>query len=159
MPKALVIYSSRSGHTKRMAEAVAQGIEGTKVSVTLAPVDEANVDDLKDAQAIVLGSPCYYGCMSAEMKQFLDDSVKLHGKLSGKVGGAFASSGMLGGGNETTVRGLIDALMIHGMVVQGNARIGHYGPVAVGDPDENAINECTTYGKALGELTLRLFAD
>jgi len=156
MAKALVIYSSRSGHTRKMAEAVAKGLEEAKVSVTLTEVAKAKLDDLTESDAIVLGSPCYYGCMSAEMKKFLDDSVKHHGKLGGKVGGAFSSSGMLGGGNETTVRGLIDALMIHGMIVKGNARISHYGPVAVGEPDQTAIDECRTYGKELGGLTLRL---
>ncbi|MBN1282825.1 MAG: NAD(P)H-dependent oxidoreductase [Proteobacteria bacterium] len=157
MPKALVIYSSRSGHTMKMAEAIAKGIEGARVSVTLTDVNMARVDDLASADAIVLGSPCYYGSMSAEMKRFLDDSVRFHGQLSGKVGGAFASSGMLGGGNETTVRSLIDALMIHGMVVKGNAGIGHFGPVSIGEPDEKALEECTAYGAEIAELTKRLF--
>lgn len=157
MPKALVVYSSQSGHTKKMAEEIARGIEGAKVSVTLVEVGHAKIDDLKDADAIVLGSPCYYGSMAADLKRFLDESVKYHGKLEGRIGGAFASSGMLGGGNETTVRGIIDALMIHGMLVKGNSRISHYGPVAVGEPDEQAIKECAAYGKELGELTKRLF--
>jgi NAD(P)H dehydrogenase (quinone) len=155
MAKALVIYCSKSGHTKRMAEAVAMGIESAQVSVTLLDVQRANIDDLLEANAVVLGSPCYYGTMSAEMKAFLDASVKYHGKLAGKVGGAFASSGMLGGGNETTVLSLLAALLIHGMIVEGHARIGHYGPVAVGDPDEHTLEECRIYGKQLGELARR----
>jgi NAD(P)H dehydrogenase (quinone) len=156
MAKAMIIYFSKTGHTRRMAEAVARGFESAKVSVTLTDVSKARVDDLPGADAIVLGTPCYYGTMAAEMKAFLDSSVKHHGKLAGKVGGAFCSSGMLGGGNETAVISLIEALMIHGMIVQGNAKIGHYGPVAVGEPDERATGECTAYGKALGELTQRL---
>ena len=156
MTKALVIYFSKTGHTAKMAQAVAAGFEAQRVSVTLMDVAKATNDHLQEADAIVLGSPCYYGSMAAEMKAFLDASVALHGKLAGKVGGAFASSGMLGGGNETAVLSLIEALLIHGMVVQGNARIGHYGPVAVGEPDEHALKECRTYGERLGELVTKL---
>jgi NAD(P)H dehydrogenase (quinone) len=156
MPKALIIYFSKTGHTKKMAESIAEGVSKTNVSVTLVDVAKAKIDDLPDADAIILGSPTYYGSMAAEMKAFLDSSVKYHGKLAGKIGGAFSSSGMLGGGNETTVMSLIEALLIHGMVVAGNAKISHYGPVAVGSPDKQAIDECVTYGKRLGELTLKL---
>ena len=156
MAKALVIYHSKSGHTRKMAESVSEGISGTGVSVTLTEVAKAKVDDLKGADAVVLGSPCYYGCMAGELKSFLDESVSLHGKLEGKIGGAFASSGMLGGGNETTVLSMVCALMIHGMTVPGNSKIGHYGPVAIGEPDEKALKECHAYGRKIGEITKRL---
>lgn len=156
MPKALVLYFSKSGHTKRMAEAIAEGLGQASVSVTLLDVAKAKVEELDGADAVVLGSPTYYGTMAAQMKDFLDRSVKFHGKLSGKIGGAFCSSGMLGGGNETTVISLLQALLIHGMIVVGNAKIAHYGPVAVGAPDKQALSECLTYGKRIGELTLKL---
>lgn len=156
MPKALVIYYSKSGNTKRMAEAIAEGISSTKVSVTLVDVAKAGTGDLADVDAIVLGSPTYYGTMASEMKKFIDESVKLHGKLQGKVGGAFSSSGILGGGNETTVIGLIEALLIHGMIVQGHPKIAHYGPVSIGNPDKKAIDECIKYGKTIGDLTIKL---
>ncbi|HPQ82110.1 MAG TPA: flavodoxin domain-containing protein [bacterium] len=156
MPKALVVYFSKSGHTKRMAEEIAKGLEESEVSVTLADVEKANIEDLEGTDAVILGSPTYYGTMAAQMKGFLDKSVKLHGKLAGKIGGAFSSSGMLGGGNETTVLSLLEALLIHGMVVVGNAKIAHYGPVSVGTPDGQALKECLNYGKRIGELTLKL---
>lgn len=157
MPKAMVIYYSKSGHTAKMAQALSEGISQTKVSVTLTEVDKAKVDDLLEADAIVVGSPCYYGSMAAPLKAFIDQSVSLHGKLEGKVGGAFASSGMLGGGNETTVLSMVDALLVHGMVVPGNSKIGHYGPVAIGAPDEKATDECHAYGRKIGEITQKLF--
>lgn len=156
MSKAMVVYFSKSGHTKKMAEAITEGIESTGISVTLCDVQKAKVDDLVVHDAIILGSPTYYGTMAAELKKFLDESVKYHGKLAGKVGGAFSSSGMLGGGNETTVLSIVEALLIHGMILQGNAKIGHYGPVAVGSPDTSALKECVTYGKRIGELILKL---
>lgn len=158
MVKALIVYFSKTGHTRKMADAIAEGLSSTNVSVTSTEVSRASVDDLDHADVIMLGSPCYYGSMAAEMKAFLDASVKYHGKLAGKLGGAFSSSGMLGGGNETTVLSIIEALLIHGMIVQGNAKIGHYGTVAIGDPNKDALGECVTYGKRLGELANTLFS-
>jgi len=156
MTKALVIYFSKTGHTARMADAISKGIASSGVSVTRLSVDDAKIDDLVEADAILFGSPCYYGGMAAELKSFIDKSVRYHKKLSGKVGGAFSSAGMLGGGNETTVTGILNALLIHGMVVIGSSNIAHYGPVAIGDPDEKAVKECIEYGKRVGELTLKL---
>jgi len=47
-------------------------------------------------------------------------------------------------------------LLIHGMIVHGHSRIAHYGPVAVGNPDAKAIEECVKYGTMIGELTVKL---
>ena len=70
--------------------------------------------------------------MAAEVKELIDESGKRHGKLVGKGGGAFASSGGPGGGNETTVLDIVKALRIRRMIVDGDAQGDHYGPIAVG---------------------------
>lgn len=139
-----------------MAEEVAKGAQQEGCDVVVKAVEDTSVDDMRDADAVVFGSPTYYGGAAAELKSLIDRSVKYHGSLDGKVGGAFASSGMLGGGVETTVRGMLDALLIHGMVIQGSPRIAHYGPVSVGNPDEKAREECNKYGERLANLTLKL---
>lgn len=156
MPTMLVSYFSKSGHTKKMADAIAKGGKAGGCEVIVKDVTKTSLDDLKQADSVVLGSPTYYGTMAAEVKKLLDESVKEHGELKGKTGGAFASSGMIGGGNETTIMSILEALLIHGMIVLGNADIGHYGPVAIGAPDDRAIKECEKYGMRLGELTLKL---
>lgn len=156
MSKAMIVYFSKTGHTKKMAETIAEGLRAENVEVQINEVGRASVNDLASADAIILGSPTYYGTMAAEMKAFLDASVKYHGKLAGKIGGAFTSSGILGGGNETAVLSILQALLIHGMIVQGNAKMGHYGPVAIGDPNEAALSECLTYGKRIAELIVKL---
>ena len=94
--------------------------------------------------------------MAAEVKGLIDESVKHHGELVGKVGGAYASSGGPGGGNETTALDIVKALLIHGMIVQGDAAGDHYGPIAVGAPDERSRNECRRFGRRLCALVLRL---
>ncbi|MBU0515633.1 MAG: NAD(P)H-dependent oxidoreductase [Proteobacteria bacterium] len=157
MAKALVTYYSRTKHTKKMAEIIADNIGQAGHEVTLAPVADLNVDDLPAFDGIVLGSPTYYGVMAGPMKEFIDQSVKYHGQLAGKLGAAFASSGNVGGGNETTVLSLIQALLIHGMLVLGDAEGDHYGPVSIGAPDERAEGECQRFGRRFGQFLTRLF--
>lgn len=156
MAKILISYFSKTGHTKAMADEIAKGASLEGCDVMVKPVADTLVDELRDMDAIILGSPTYYGGPSCEMKKLIDESVKHHGSLDGKVGGAFSSSGMLGGGCETTVRGLLDALLIHGMVIVGSPRIAHYGPVAVGSPDDKAREECRKYGERVAALVLKL---
>ena len=157
MAKMLIIYHSRGGATQRMAELVGEGASGAGATVTIKKVQDTKPEDLLEYDAIVMGSPTYYGQMAAELKKLIDDSVKFHGRLAGKVGGAFSSSANVGGGNETTIRGILDALLIHGMIVQGVAAGDHYGPVSIGKPDERASNQCRIYGKRVAELAGKLF--
>jgi NAD(P)H dehydrogenase (quinone) len=157
MARMLICYYSRSGNTEKMAEEVASGArEVGSVTVDLRPVGELTPDALLNFDCIIIGSPVYYGTMAAEVKDLIDKSVKHHGKLTGKVGGAFASSGGPGGGNETTVLDIVKALLIHGMIVQGDAQGDHYGPIAVGAPDERSRAECRRFGRRMAELVLRI---
>ncbi len=151
MVKMLVTYYSRSGHTKRMAEEVAKAAEAAGANVDLLHVDQVDVKTLPDYDCLVAGSPTYYGTMTAEVKAMFDKSVKVHNKLTGRLGGAFASSGMRAGGNETTVTSILLCWLIHGMLVSGSAGSDHYGPVAIGAPDEAALKACAEYGKRLTE--------
>jgi len=72
--------------------------------------------------------------MAAPVKQLIDDLVSRHGQLNGKVGAAFSSSANTGGGSETTVVGILEAMLIAGMVVQGDPQGAHYGPISIGRP-------------------------
>jgi NAD(P)H dehydrogenase (quinone) len=140
-----------------MAEAVAEGAGGVAgATVALKAVAEVKPKSLLDYDAIVIGSPTYYGSMAAEVKKLLDESVAFHGKLKGKVGGAFTSSANIGGGNETTIMDIIRALLIHGMVVQGSPTGDHYGPVAIGDVDDRSRKECVKFGRIAAELAVKL---
>jgi NAD(P)H dehydrogenase (quinone) len=157
MPKVLIAYYSRSGNTKKMAEAVAAGARQVKgVEVEVRPVEELSPDDLLKPEGIIMGSPVYYGTMAAELKTLIDQSVVHHGRLVGKVGGAFASSGGPGGGNETTVLDIVKAQLVHGMIVQGDSGGDHYGPIAVGAPDDRSRKECQKLGRRVAELVMRL---
>jgi NAD(P)H dehydrogenase (quinone) len=157
MAKMLISYYSRSGNTAKMAEEVAKGardVNGTEVTVK--KVEDTNPDELLDYDAIVVGSPTYYGLMSAEVKKLFDESVRHHGKLEGKVGGAFTSAANVGGGNETTILSILQAMLIHGMIIKGTSSRDHYGPVAVGKPDDRAVEECAKLGREVARLAARL---
>jgi len=157
MAKVLVTYHSRGGNTKKMAELVHEGAASVDgVAVDLKPVADVKPADLVGYDAIVIGSPTYYGLPAAGIKKLIDESVAFHGQLEGKVGGAFSSSANVGGGNETTIMAVLQALLIHGMVVQGTATGDHYGPVAIGPPDSRASSQCTAYGKRVALLARKL---
>ena len=157
MAKVLIVYYSRSGSTREMATLIGEGISSiSNVDVEVKPVNETSVDNLLDVDGLIIGSPTYYGSMAAEVKKLIDDSVKYHGKFEGKVGGAFTSSGGRAGGNETTIMDILKALLVHGMIVQGSPNGDHYGPIAVGKPDERSKTMCIDYGKRIANLVRRL---
>lgn len=156
MAKALVCYYSRSGNTKKMAEKLYEVFQTEGLEVDLKQVEDTNAEDLLQYDCIVLGSPTYYGTMAAEMKKLIDESVKFHGKLKGKVGGAFSSSANIGGGNETTIFNILCAMLIHGMVIQGDPKGDHYGPVSIGTPDNRSLKCCERLGENLAALTKKL---
>ena len=116
MTKVLISYYSKSGNTKKMAVRIVAALKESGLSADLKNVDETAPADLLLYDLIVIGSPVYYGTMAWPVKKLLDESVKHHGKLKGKVGGAFTSSGNLAGGNETTVLDILKSLLIHGMI-------------------------------------------
>jgi len=156
MAKAIVIYYSRSGNTKKMAQAIAEGISKEGEQADLKNVLETKPEELQKYDAILIGSPTYYGSMSAEIKKLLDDSVKFHGKLDGKVGAAFSSSINIGGGNETTILDILNAMLIHGMIIQGDPYGDHYGAVSIGDPDQRSHKQCLRLASRVAKLMRRL---
>ena len=88
----------------------------------------------------------------------IDRSVKYHGRLAGKAGGAFTSSGGIASGNETTLLSILTALLIHGMAIQGTPDGDHYGAVAIGAPDKRARESCRLLGRRVARLTNQMAA-
>jgi len=154
--KILIVYYSRSGNTKKMAYLIQQGVMDADVDVDTKNVKDVTIDDLPRYDGIIIGSPTYYGGMASQVKDLLDKSIKYHGKLQDKVGGAFSSSANIGGGNETTVLDILQALLIHGMIVCGDSSGDHYGPVAIEKPDKRSEKICIRYGKRVAKLTKKL---
>ena len=157
MPKILVIYDSKTGNTETMALAVAKGAEiAGDLEVTVKKAEDAKIDDLLAADGIIMGSPVYFGQMSHKLKALIDESIKVHEKLSGKVGAAFASSGGTASGGETTLLSILEAMLIHGMIVQGRADDKHYGVAVMGAPKKRDLAECEELGRRVATLVLKL---
>lgn len=157
MGKVLVCFYSRTGNTEKMAVKIAEVMRNEGLGVDMKKVGDTGVDELLRYDCILIGSPTYYGSMAWEVKKLLDESVKFHGKLRGKIGGAFSSSANIGGGNETTILSILNALLIHGMIVQGEHQGDHYGPVSIGAPDKKALKWCERYAKNTASLVKKLF--
>jgi len=157
MADVVIIYYSRSGHTKQMAQLIAEGVEDEGgLSCEVKDVADVNVDELLEAKGIIIGSPTYYGEAAAEIRKLFDDSVKFHGKLDGKVGAAFSSAANIGGGNETAILSIINSMLIHGMIVQGDPVGDHYGAVAINAPDDRAARQCRKQGRRVAQLVKRV---
>lgn len=157
MKKIAVIYYSRTGNTEAMARFIAEGAGlESGVEVTLGKLQEFSPKRALEYDGIIVGSPTYYGSMASEVKKFFDDSVAFHGKFNGKVGAAFSSAANVGGGNETTVVSILNAMLIHGMLVQGEAAGDHYGPVSIGSPDARVEKQCRALGRKVAVLVKKL---
>jgi multimeric flavodoxin WrbA len=112
------------------------------------------------ADALILGSPVYFGTVSAQLKAFFDKSRALRSekKLLNVVGGAITSGASRFGGQETTIRAMQDMMLVHGMIIVGDGYgeddCGHLG-VAAQKPsreDQNAVQRSRILGKRIFEV-------
>ena len=151
--KILVMYYSKTGNTKKLAEAIAKGVqEVDDVKCTLKPVSEVTKDDFVTSDGIIAGSPVYFGTMAAELKDKFDKFVSLRQKMGDKIGAAFTTSGDDAGGKETTIMSIIQAMLIYGMIIVGDPldATGHYGVSCKGAPDK----ETKIYGEVIWILLI-----
>jgi NAD(P)H dehydrogenase (quinone) len=155
----LVLYYSKGGNTRKLAEAVAAGagqVDG--VTVNLKHTDDVLLEDFENAAGVIAGSPVYFGVMAAQLKKVFDQFVGVRRKMEGKVGAAFATSKDPSGGKETTMMSIIQALLVYGMVIVGDpmSATGHFGVACVDAPDETARGNAEKLGKRVAELALKL---
>lgn len=137
----LVLYYSRHGSTRQLAQLIAQGIEsvsGCEARIRTVPavstVIEASepaipndgapyveLNDFKECAGLALGSPTRFGNMASAMKYFWDGTAAdwVSGTLCGKPACVFTSTGSLHGGQESTLLSMMLPLMHHGMLILG----------------------------------------
>lgn len=141
MQEILVLYYSRYGAVRELAQLVARGIEAVpgmgarirtvpRVSAMCESTEPdippqgppyAELRDLEECAGIALGSPTRFGNMAAPMKYFWDGTAPLwlKGTLSGKPAAVFTSTSSIHGGQETTLISMMLPLLHHGMVIVG----------------------------------------
>jgi len=161
-----VVYDSKTGNTEKLAQAIADGTKQISgVTVVLKKVGQIDPNELENADAICLGSPDYFGQVSAEMKQFIDGTIGLwmKGKLIGKVGAVFATSNTFHGGKEATLLTMLLPLLHHGMIIVGlpygekMPKSGSfYGATSSGEPNPDDLEQGRALGKRVAELTKKI---
>ena len=195
MPQLLVLYYSRHGATEKMAHFIAHGAEeianietvirtvpdisalceATENDIPDSGAPYATLDDLKQCDALALGSPTRFGNMAAPLKYFIDStsSLWLSGAMSGKPGAVFTSSASLHGGQESTLISMMIPLLHHGMLITGipyteadlHSTLSGGTPYGAshfaGQDGKNTISPeekrlCRALGKRLAETCLKL---
>ena len=136
----LVLYYSRHGSTKALAEQIGFGVEAAGLEARLRTVPAVSTvceatepalpvagdiycssEDLKHCAGLVLGSPTRFGNMAAPLKYFLDGTLNewVNEDLVGKPAGVFSSTGSMHGGQESTLLRMMLPLLHHGMLICG----------------------------------------
>jgi len=200
--KIYVVFYSMYGHVHKMAQAVAEGakeVKGAEVIMRRVPetlpqevlrkmgaveaqkafdhVPVCTVDELKEADAILFGTPTRFGNMCGQMRQFLDATGRLwtQGALVGKVGSVFASSNTQHGGQESTILSFHITLLHQGMIIvglpyafEGQMRIDEitggspYGASTIAGgkgermPSENELAAARFQGKHVASIAAKL---
>jgi NAD(P)H dehydrogenase (quinone) len=155
----LILYYSKGGNTRKLAEAIAQGVgQVDGVEAVLRHTRDVSREDFVGADGLIVGSPVYFGTMAAQLKQVLDDFIGVRRKMENKVGAAFSTSGDASGGKETTMMSIIQALLIYGMIVVGDpmSATGHYGTACAGAPDAATRENGRKLGQRVAGLVKRL---
>lgn len=194
MIEVLVVYYSRDGATAELARQACRGIEavaGARATLRTVPgltasheappaqavpqdgPPYATLDELRRADALMLGSPTRFGNMAAPLKYFLDSTsaLWLDGALSGKPAAVFTATQTMHGGQESTLLSMMLPLLHHGMLLLGvpyteralsSTRSGgtpygasHVGCVQQGLTDEERVL-AQALGKRVAQLAVRL---
>ncbi len=158
MGRILVVYDSKTGNTEKLAEAIYSGVISVAgISADMKRIDKFDPNELLNYDGILIGSPTYFGLMSGKVKDFFDRSISVFKKLNNKIGGAFTSSGGLHCGSETTLLSILEAMLIHGMIVQGDSGKMHYGAAAQGIPSPDELENAKRKGERFSELVKSLY--
>ena len=190
----LIVYYSRHGGVAGLAEQIGLGVESnpeceavvrslpavsaaseqSEDSIPAEGVPFARVEDLERCDGLILGSPGYFGNMSAPVKYFLDQTspLWLSGAMIGKPGAVFTATASQHGGQETVLTSMMLPLLHHGMLICGipysepalNQTVTGatpYGASHVSGPDGRQLSDheraaCRALGKRVADIACKL---
>lgn len=157
----VIVYHSASGNTEKMAQAVAEGAKGISgAKVLLKRVGEVAAEDLLSSDAVIVGTPVYFGNMSGEVKTFFDNwnlkfRLSQERRMANKVGGAFATGASISSGKELTILSIIGAMLLNQMIIVsgggGFSATATTGPTSPGI-DDKELAEAQDLGKRVAEI-------
>ena len=160
--KMTVLYYSKSGNTKKMAEIIAEGMQSVSgVEAKAFSIEEIDETWATESKCVVLGTPIYMASVCGAVKNWLEGPCKKYG-LTGKIGGAFATADYLHGGGELGIRLILDHMLVYGMLTySGGGSYGkpviHLGPVALKDHLEESREVFLLYGQRMAAKTAEMY--
>jgi NAD(P)H dehydrogenase (quinone) len=155
----LVLYYSKTGHTKKLAEGVAEGVASVEgVTCVIKSTDDITKNDFVESKGVIAGSPVYFGSMASQLKEVFDTFLGVRSKMEDCVGAAFATSADPTGGKETTIMSIVQAMLIYGMIIVGDPldATGHYGVACTGAPDEKTVHNAQKLGRRVALLAKKI---
>jgi NAD(P)H dehydrogenase (quinone) len=163
--KVLLLFDSRGGLTEQLAEAVAEGVRTVPAAeLAYRRLDEASQRELKEADALIVGSPNWSG-ITGKLKDWFDYSGDLWqtGELAGKVGAAFTAGWSRSAGTEATLLQILHVLLANGMIIVGlpwseRMRLSgsYYGATAHGEVTDDDRHQARELGRRVTETAQRL---
>jgi len=116
----LITYYSESGHTALMAQSVSEGVQQVPSAVVrLSPIEKTCTDDLRWADAIIIGSPVHSGNIAAPVQEFIRTWPFQEGDLKDKIGAVFVTGGGISAGEELAQMNLIHTMLVFNMIIVG----------------------------------------
>lgn len=164
----LISYHSETENTRMMAKFVADGARSVDgVVVHLKTTEETTEEDLKNADAIIVGSPVYNANVTPEVSRFIASWPFEGAPLKNKIGAAFVTAGGISAGEEIVQMNILQSMLVFGMIILGGpdwtqpfgaSAITEEGSFEVGNKigiDQNFLNKARDLGVRVAEITLK----
>lgn len=148
MQKILVVYSSQTGNTEKMAKAVAEGAKISNSEVELTHIRNflSNPEELSKFDAIIVGTPTYFHDIPNDVKQLFEKAAVKAVNLKGKIGATFGSYGWTG---EAT------KLVIEIMKFKFEMKVNEPPLLSNFEPNQKSLELCKALGKRVSESTMQ----
>lgn len=159
--KISILYYSRTGHTREMAESVAEGARAVSgIEVGLFPLDAIDRDFLSESKAVFFGTPTYLASTCWQWKKWFDEPAPC--PLAGKLGAVFATANFVQGGADIAIQTLLTHMLVKGMLVySGGGACGmpyiHLGAVALGEKLEESKPLFRIFGERVARKAMEIF--
>ena len=159
--KIAVLYYSKTGKTREMAEVIAKGVQEIDgMEAKTFALDDIDREYLLESRAVIIGTPTYHADLCWQVKKWFDEDSK--GLLAGKLGAAFATANYAQGGADIAIQTILGHMLVSGMMVySGGAALGqpfiHLGAVALKDNFEESKPMFQIFGKRIAQMAEEAF--
>ncbi len=156
MKKLAVVYFSKNGSTQKMAEQIALGAQSiSDIEAKTFSIENADMEYIKTADGIIVGTPTYEGILSGKLKLWLEEKL-CSIPLKNKIGGSFATAHYIHGGADIAMISIFSHMLSKGMMIYSSGEsfgnpVIHYGPVGIDSELVSYSGLFKIYGKRFAE--------